>query len=290
MRSLLGICACVAALLAFTANAWATGEFEPNDTRDTASGPLAGGTDYTATFETNNDVDWYLFYLRSYSQMDISATLVSGCDSAAIELLDKDGKELQYFYSGDVNGETRHLMTTLAAGRYYFEVHRTGCVGDSYRLRIDPAAAVTANRECGEAIVAKESIGPQLAKVGGELTKVNEKLVKPNEQVAGDEAGLAALKGEWERFLLKWKAAVRHLARRRGMPGYMRRARKRSLLSAKRRKSLELRSKRTTLEKKLEAAKAAQAKVLEQKAGLEALQAQAKSTQSQAEAQIAAHC
>ncbi len=64
------------ALLMFASSASATGEFEPNDNRDTAYGPLEGGVPYTATIDTENDVDWYVFYVKTYSQMDFSSTLV----------------------------------------------------------------------------------------------------------------------------------------------------------------------------------------------------------------------
>lgn len=34
--------------------------FEPNDSFNTASGPLTAGTTSSASFETQNDVDYYL--------------------------------------------------------------------------------------------------------------------------------------------------------------------------------------------------------------------------------------
>lgn len=293
MRFHLGICACVAALLVFSSSAWATGEFELNDSRDTAYGPLEGGKSYAATFETENDNDWYVFYIRTYSQMDFSATAVgaSTCARADFDLLDKDGKVINGFDSGYIN-ETNHLQVTLDAGRYYFEVESNygGCNGDVYSFRIDPAAAVTPSRECGEAIVSKQAVGPQLAKVAGELSKNSERLAKPTEMVRADEAVLAAISTKREKFLAKWKTAVRRLGRQHWLPGYVRRQRMRSLLASKRRTNLRLKAQENTAKRKLAAAQKAQAKVLEQRAGLQALEAQSKATQSQADALIATHC
>lgn len=290
MRFHLSIAGCLIAMLVLSSSAWATGEFEPNDNRDTAAGPLEGGKPYNATFETDNDVDWYVFYIKTYSQMDFSAGLVSSTEEsyrAFIRLLDKDGHYLNAFSSGYLN-QTEHLLLTLNPGRYYLEVE--GSTKDAYRFQIDPAAAITPNRECGEAIVSKEAVGPQLAKVTGELSKNSERLAKPSEEVSADEASLLALDQRWERFLFKWRAAVRRLARTRGLRRYVRLSRKRSLVATKRRTNLRLKAQKDSVRRKLATAQAAQAKVLEQRASLEAVETQNKTTLSQAEAQIAAHC
>jgi hypothetical protein len=285
------ITACVLALLVFSSSASATGEFEPNDTRETATGPLEGGKTYSATFETENDVDWYLFYVKTYSQMDFSATMTKSCGyHAGFELRDLDGKPINFFSAGSVN-QTNHLLLTLNPGRYYFEViYDSECPKDTYSFQIDPAAAITPNRECGEAIVSKEAVGPQLAKVAGELSKNSEKLAKPSEEVKADEASLSALDKRWEKFLVGWKSAVRRLTRNHRLRGYVRRQRMRSLLAEKRRTNLRLKAQKDSARRKLASVQAAQAKVLEQRAGLQAVEAQNKTTLSQAEAQIAAHC
>jgi hypothetical protein len=285
------ITACVLALLVFSSSASATGEFEPNDTRGTATGPLEGGKTYSATFETENDVDWYLFYVKTYSQMDFSATMTKSCGShAGFELRDLDGKPINFFSAGSVN-QTNHLLLTLSPGRYYFEVtYDSECPKDTYSFQIDPAAAITPNRECGEAIVSKEAVGPQLAKVAGELSKNSEKLAKPSEEVQADEASLAVLEKHWEKFLVKWNASVRRLARNHRIRGYVKRRKMRSLVASKRKTNLRLKAQEDSAKRKLASARAAQAKVLEQRTSLESVEAQSKSTLSQAETQIAAHC
>ena len=291
MRLIWSSMACALTLLVFASSAPATGEFEPNDTRDTAYGPLEGGTPYTATFDTENDVDWYVFYVKTYSQMDFSATLVKSehNNSFLVELLNKDGSYVHDFYSGEVN-ETRHLLYTLNPGRYYLKINGAYRTKDVYRLQIDPASAITANRECGEAIVSREDVDPQLAKVTGEIGKVNEKLAKPNERVASDEASLAALNRKREKFLVKWKRAVHKLARNHRLRGYLRHRRTRSLNASKRSFNRRLNSEKSSVKKKLAKDQEAQAKVLEQRSGLETVEAQNKSALSSAESQIAAHC
>jgi hypothetical protein len=285
----LGLAGLLALLLG--TNAWATGEFEPNDTRDTARGPLAGGTDYTATFETNNDVDWYVFYIREYSQMDFSATTVgaASCGEAHLALHDKDGKEIEYFHAGDLN-EIEHLKTTLTAGRYYFEISNHGCVGDGYRFRIDPAAAITTNRECGEAIVAKDALGPQLAEVSGKLTKNGEALAKVDATFSEASATLSALNQRWIKTRDRVKAALLKLSRNHSLTGYQKRRKRQSLVATKRRASRTLQTQKGPAQRELANAKAKRDSVVAERTGLQTLEAQQKSALSQAESQIAISC
>lgn len=135
--------------LASAPSALAAGEFESNDSRETAYGPLAGATDYAATFETDNDVDWYVMYVGQYSQIDISSSWTSSsrnwCGTyTTLELLDTDGKAISEFSPGRP-GSIDHLQITLDAGRYFLRTDNPGrsCNGDTYRFRIDPAIAIT---------------------------------------------------------------------------------------------------------------------------------------------------
>lgn len=197
-------------------DARAGGEFEPNDTRATAFGPLAGGVSYDGTFETDNDVDWFVFYIKTYSQMDFSATMTeigqlnrsgSTC-SALLRLRDKDGMIMEFdgllgtegFAAGGLD-ETDHLRVTLNPGRYYFEIYRfDGCAdGDSYQFQIDPAAAITPSAICGESIVARDAVVPQLAEAEGKL--------KANAKVLGKAKRNTTRKGKRLRRLKRHDAA-----------------------------------------------------------------------------------
>jgi hypothetical protein len=250
-RARFGLTAVVAALcaLAFATAARAAGPFEINDLREQAYGPLVGGTDYTAGFETENDVDWYLFYVKTYSQMDISASNLSSCGEAHIELMDRDGKAITYFHAGNLN-QIEHLLITLSAGRYYFYVYNHGCTGAGYRFRIDPAAAISPSRTCGEAIVTRETVTPALAPLTAKIAKNGEALAKAQSRTASLRATLAKLK------------------RKRNVSRY--------------RKSYARR--------KLAEAKAAQAKVEVARIGLQTLGAQYNEALTAANGQIAASC
>lgn len=246
----LGVAAVMA--LSLAASAHAVGEYEPNDTRDSAYGPLAGGTPYTGTIETDNDVDWFVFYVKTYSQMDFSATMVKSCSSGSdvlIELYDKDGEYVRYFYSGNLN-ETNHLLLTMNPGRYYLQVRYPSCTGDRYRFQIDPAPSITTSRECGEAIVARDAIGPLLADANAKLTA---NTVKLSEKILA---------------VRKANRVFKRLKRRRGASRY---------------------EKRYAL-RRLERAKAARDKVLQERANLATLVAQQQQALAGAEGQIATYC
>jgi hypothetical protein len=250
-RSTAVVAAYLLTALAFAASAQAAKEFEPNDTRETAYGPLEGGKSYTATFETDNDVDWYVFYIKTYSQMDFSATMVKSCeDYAAISLYDKDGNSETYFNTGNVN-KTNHLLRTMNPGRYYLEVEKHySCTGDRYSFRIDPATSITSSRECGEAIVSKDAIGSQLAAANKELTKSNESLASKT------------------RAVNKAKKIVQRLKNRRRVPGWQKRQARR----------------------KLDLAKEARAKALKVMADLQGIISQHQQEITGAESQIATFC
>lgn len=244
---------CLATLLLAPA-AWGANEYELNDSRETAFGPLAGATNYTATFETENDYEWYVFYVRTYSQVEVSGSMLPGanCYSSirTVELLDADGQDVRTFSIGAPN-ETGRLNITLGAGRYYLEFRNTWseCVGDRYRFRVDPAAAITPSRECGEAIVSRDSTTPKLAAVDEKLDEKTAELAKANRAVKSAKAAL-------------------NLLRKRGAPGFRkRRARNR-----------------------LQAAKDVRDKVGAKQGRLQALSAQHQQALATAEGQIAASC
>ena len=253
----LWVAACFIGLtvLVFASAARAAGEFEPNDSRETAYGPLSGGKVYTGTFETENDYDWYLFYVKTYSQVEISGSMLPGsyCQGSIryVELLDGDGQEIRTFEIGATN-EIGRLNITLDPGRYYlmFRNRWSECDGDRYNFRIDPAAAITSSRECGEAIVARNAVGPLLAETTAKLTKNTEKL---NEKVQA---------------VRKAKRIYKRLRSRRHVSRYEKRGAR----------------------QRFERAKAAREKVVAVQVGLEGIATQHQGELSAAEAQIAAHC
>lgn len=266
----LALVACLLTMLTFATPAKAAGEFELNDTRETAYGPLEGGKSYTATFETGNDVDWYVFYIKTYSQMDFSATMVKSCeDYARISLYDKDGNYERSFETGKVN-ETTHLLQTMNPGRYYFEVeHHYSCTGDRYSFRIDPAASITTSRECGEAIVARDSVGP-------ELTAVNEELAKNGEALATTAQAVHEAKRQLRRASKKAQRLkqIKQPGKRRHVRSKLRQTRS-AVQSARR---------------QLDKAKAERRPVWKERRDLEAIAGQHQQTIASAEGQMATYC
>lgn len=279
----------VLALLMLEGSAWAAGEYEPNDSRDTAFGPLAGGTWYEAGFETTNDVDWFKFYIKTYSQMDFSAGMVkdeSCCenDRAYLELFDKDGKRVDNLYSGHLN-EVNHLYLTLPAGRYYIEVQPDeGYPGDRYKIRIDPASSITTDVECGEAIVARESVVPLLAEAQKELEKSIAKLAPKVEAVHEAKKELRHASKKAKRLKQKMKYLRKHHPRGRR---HFRWSRKVGRIRAKLR---GVRSEVRSAVTKVNDAKEARKPIWEERTGLEAATGQRQQEINDAEGKIAAHC
>ncbi len=276
----------VLVLLMLGASARAAGEYEPNDSRDTAFGPLAGGTWYEATFETDNDVDWYKFYIKTYSQMDFSAGITKevGCcyDTASLELSDKDGHHIDYLYSGELN-KVNHLYLTLPAGRYYIKVEGYD-TGDHYKFRIDPATSITTDMECGEAIVAKESVVPLLAEAQKDLGKNAERLGPKVEAVHAAKKELRNASTKAKRLRRKLKYLRKH---RPGGRRHFRWSRKIGRIRAKLR---GVRSEVRSAVTKVNDAKEARKPIWEERAGLEAATGQRQQEINNAEGKIAAHC
>jgi hypothetical protein len=305
LRRAAGVGAMLAAtglLALLPASADAANEYELNDFRESAYGPLEGGKAYTATFETANDVDWYLFYIKAYSQMDFSTTTVdSKCSTISnemeLDVIDKDGHEIDehpflYLPIHGVNeGKTYHARLTMKPGRYYLRATGdAGCEGSRYRFRIDPATALTTSRECGEAIVAKDEIAPLLAKVSGEVGESNAALAKANASTGEAKATLLRLNRRWAKFSAKWKVAVKKVKRKRSWSGFIKRQKRQRLIATKRRVNRRLQAAKGPAKRELSVAKEARAEVAQERAGLLTLQAQHTATVTQADAQIAAHC
>jgi hypothetical protein len=158
----LGAASCVVALALIQAQAAsAVGEYEPNNSRSQAFGPLAGGTQYHATLESADDVDWYQFYVLRPTQLDVSGQVTSSITpefcTPRIFVYNDAGQVLNE--TNIAFGQERHLPARAErAGRYFVKVQTrpAGCEGDTYFIRINPADALTASEQCGQAVVRQE--------------------------------------------------------------------------------------------------------------------------------------
>lgn len=278
----------VLSLLMLSASAHAAAQYEPNDSRETAHGPLAGDTWYSAKIDTVNDVDWYLFYVKTYSQIEFSATATAKeSPSTSFYLYDRDGEEVDSDCCGSdfyaYPEFTDRLPLTMSPGRYYIKAQGYD-VGASYKFRIDPAASLTTSRECGEAIVAKDLVGPQLADVDQELAKNAETLATRAAAVHAAKADLRPASSRVKR--LRGKVKRLRKLRRAGV----RPRRTRAKLA---RTSARLRLARSEVRGAVEdvnEAKEARRPVWQERVNLEAVAGQRRQEIANADAQIAAHC
>lgn len=145
----LALAAFALAAMAFSADAFAQA-YEPNDSFAQASGPLEGGTDYTAKVETSNDLDYYYFNTSGQRQLDIAVTAISGCGDSGVppyfKLLDFEGDQLDstVIYNGSSGNNTRHILWSAPyATQFVLATNYSVSTGCQYRFRIDPPSSVT---------------------------------------------------------------------------------------------------------------------------------------------------
>ncbi|MGN6190497.1 MAG: hypothetical protein ACTHOE_16525 [Conexibacter sp.] len=118
----------------------ATGE--PNEFPDQAFGPLAGGTPYAGSIDTQNDEDWFYFFTGGASALDISLTGTSDVctPDAALYAADQPSDSLA---SATVDTNQTSHMTYTATGPEKFLIKVDDyCTGGTYQLRVDPATAI----------------------------------------------------------------------------------------------------------------------------------------------------
>jgi hypothetical protein len=136
--------------------AWARGgaappppDSEPNNSLVQAEGSLKGGQDYTGGFATQNDRDWYVFYVAGQQQLDIAVRHLSGDDDFTAVLRNGDGTGIDD--ESVFKGGEAHIRYTTPAGtnRFYLELRNGSSV--NYRFRIDPQAALVDGPTWGSA-------------------------------------------------------------------------------------------------------------------------------------------
>lgn len=124
--------------------ATAVADVEPNDGITQVEGPLTGGTVYNGTLPNDGDQDWYVFYVTSQTQLDITATTIGGspCGDTYFQFLDTDGYRIDSV--SPYPNQTEHIKYTTPVGttRFLLKVS-DGCsdVG-KYQFTIQPAASV----------------------------------------------------------------------------------------------------------------------------------------------------
>jgi len=275
--------------LALAGAAYGKGEYEPNDSRDEAYGPISGGKQYVAEIDTENDVDWYLLYVKTYSQMDFMTTKLagSGCN-LGLNLHDKDGEYIDSFHTDGIN-ETEHFYLTMSPGRYYLSTQVYCAPGTRYRFEISPASAITSSRECGEAIVARNEAAPELANIVGLIAKNTEALTKVEGVIAKQNARLTALTRQWRKLKRRWTRNGRRIVRS-SRSRYQKKRAWRRLSASKRHANRRLAAAKQQPKAKLEKANGSRERILVKRLELQTLGAQHTVAVSGADHEIAEHC
>lgn len=116
---------------------------EPNDLLRRAFGPLAGSTLYRGDFRSARDVDHIFLYASRGRSIDLEVTKDGRGCSPSIEarLVDFTGRVR--VAGGPASNQIWHLRFVARRSTAYVLRLFSGCRGDPYRVRVDPAGRVS---------------------------------------------------------------------------------------------------------------------------------------------------
>ncbi|MGN6558708.1 MAG: PPC domain-containing protein [Solirubrobacterales bacterium] len=181
--SAFGLAVAISALAC--APALAQPPYEPNDSLLTGYGPLANNTTYTAADETENDTDFYYFYVTTPSTAQLTFTLTNLGGPAKYEnivgyVTDSHGGEITTI-GGPEPADYATKSVSLQAGKYYVEIYGSDGYGDSYKFTTggtDGAfgAYSTIQSNCATATVPVSTYQAQLAVAQANLKKAEARL------------------------------------------------------------------------------------------------------------------
>jgi hypothetical protein len=172
--------------IGWTSNA-AGQAYEPNDSYLTGSGPLAAGTTYSAGTETDNDEDYYFFYvpLRAQMYFNLTATHTASLDSVVCsEVWQQTHRGYSEIYDTGLRvseGETETAAVTLDRGKYFFKV-RDECseAGETYSFTISPPGTTSTYEPfaaaCAAAHVPVVAASQQLGQAQSALSRAKRRL------------------------------------------------------------------------------------------------------------------
>jgi hypothetical protein len=159
--------------------------YEPNDSFIAGFGPVAAGTTYSAATETDNDEDYYFFYVPQRTQMFFNLTATNTADSWICAQVTRQTHS-GYSYVDDTElgvpeGHTQTAAVTLDRGKYFFIVGQE-CTdaGETYTIRIDPPGATSTYEpfaaECAAAHEPVVTAGTELTTAKAALSKAKRRL------------------------------------------------------------------------------------------------------------------
>lgn len=174
--------------LVLASSARAAGPFEPNDSYNSAYGPLVAGTTYSGAFETENDPDYFYFYLPTLTQMQYQ--LVTPASNAVYNTLwiyhaGLDGSNTLESSLEVFVGTTGTGAVTLERGKYFAiacssESCSSSAIGDKYSFKLLPAGITSTYEpfaaECAAARAPVAAAAGVLASAEGKLARASQKL------------------------------------------------------------------------------------------------------------------
>lgn len=176
--------ALMAALIAAPAASAAQPPYEPNDTLLTAYGPLGLNQTYTAALETENDKDYFFFYVSSLTSSQVSLTIKdlgggkTPYNGAAFEIEDSHGSGITYSHEVEQVGDYSTVNITLTAGKYYVEVQPENGYSANYSLTTGGTegafgAYAPIAAQCAAATASVVAVQAELGKAEAKLKKAN---------------------------------------------------------------------------------------------------------------------
>jgi hypothetical protein len=124
---------------------------EPDDSPAGAGGPIQSGGLYYGTIDTENDVDWWVFYSGGDTQIDVALTGLGpdSCFGPVMYLKDAGGQILAGSGYPANEFEIKHILYTVGTGTFYVEVfpyNVAPCIGPDadYRLWINSSPLLLA--------------------------------------------------------------------------------------------------------------------------------------------------
>jgi len=141
----------VASLVSLAVVAQAAGQaYEPNDSFISGFGPITAGTTYAAGTETDNDEDYYFFYVSQRTQMFFKLTAIatehedSRVCAEVTQQTNQGYATVDDTYLDVYEGEEQTAAVTLDRGKYFFTVlDYCSEAGETYTFRIDPPGATS---------------------------------------------------------------------------------------------------------------------------------------------------
>jgi hypothetical protein len=140
IRRIVAIASLALAMGVWASAAMAEPPYEPNDNILTAAGPLGINQTYTAALETENDRDYYYFYVTgpTTAQVSITLTNLGGAvhEAGVIGYIDNsEGSEITNISSALASpGQYGSKSVSLEPGKYFVQIENDDAYGDSYKF------------------------------------------------------------------------------------------------------------------------------------------------------------